>query len=897
MNPGTKLGGHAIEAEIGSGGMGVVYRARDERLGRSVALKLLPQTTDGERLARFEREARILATLNHPNIAGIHTLEEADGHRFITMELVRGETLAEALARGPLPMAEALDVGRQIAQALEAAHEAGVVHRDLKPGNVMLAPDGQVKVLDFGLARIDETEPDASSHTVAATRAGIVLGTAAYMSPEQARGRALDRRTDLWSFGCVLYECLTGRQAFPGETVSDSIAKILERDPDFAALPKATPDRVVELIRRCLEKDPKQRLRDAGEARWTLEQALARRTDSGTIPVVTAPVRARGLAWPKLALLALPVLAAGALLGAWLAPRGGASPLRCLSIALPTDESVRGATFLPDGSGITVMTVPRTGADAGKAHVFFRPLDGYAFREIPGTSGLTNAFTSPDGRRALLLLPAAPGAPQKRLVAMPLDGSAPPAAFADWNDAWGALCWLQSGDAIVLDTPTSFVRLPAGGGSPSAPKPITVEGDERVSTIELPPATHPDPGKLFVNVVVYDARGWHYSVGVMDLASGKVRRLVDDGGNAVYAGGVLCFTRGRTIFAVPYDIGRDAVRGTPKPVWTGLRTNLEARPAFFRVANDGTLSYSPGGTDESRVIAIADSNAVRQTLPIDSKNFDDAPVMAPDGKRFAVPAANTRGIDELWTGSIDGRDLRRLPTDPDADCTLAFWSLDGARIAYKRLGKDAKDGIYELTLASGETRCVLRQGVSDTTFRPAGYLPDGRSLLVWRNARGRDELFRLALDGNADDRARLVPFAASASNRRFPRLSPDARAVLFLGDDSGRFEACVAPVTPAGEAGPITTLTSGGTNAGQWAPDGRTVLLNDTRNRVLAFAWPPDGRGARPALDLERLNLATWTPLGGGRFLVRPRSRDESAITSHQVVFGWLDDVKKKLRS
>ena len=281
LSPGTRLGPYEIVAPLGAGGMGEVYRARDGRLDRDVAIKALPDAfaEDPERLARFEREAKLLASLSHPNIAGIHGLEVAEGHRYLVLELVEGETLAARLARGPLPLDEAMDVCRQVAAAVEAAHDAGVVHRDLKPGNVMLRPDGTVKVLDFGLAKGAAAHGSSSdlhlsaspTMSYAATAAGVILGTAAYMSPEQARGKAVDRRTDIWSFGCVLYECLTARRVYEGETVSDMVARILEREPDWGALPATTPLQLRELLRRCLAKDMKQRLQAIGEARIALE--------------------------------------------------------------------------------------------------------------------------------------------------------------------------------------------------------------------------------------------------------------------------------------------------------------------------------------------------------------------------------------------------------------------------------------------------------------------------------------------------------------------------------------------------------------------------------------------------------------------------------------------------
>jgi hypothetical protein len=558
---------------------------------------------------------------------------------------------------------------------------------------------------------------------------------------------------------------------------------------------------------------------------------------------------------------------------------------------------VQGASLVPDGSTVTLASVPRTtdGADPGARHLMTRAIGGYDWRPLPATTGLLGSWTSPDGKRILMLQPVAPGTAQKRLLTLPVDGSAPPTPFADWNDAYGGLTWLANGDVIVLDAPMSYVRLPRNGGGPSKSIRITVDGKERVSSIELPPASHPDPAKTFVNIVAYDSRGWHYAVGELDLASGRVRRVVDDGGAPWYQGGTLFFTRGRTIFAARFDGG--AVKGTPVAVWTGLRTNLEARPAFFRLTTDGALFYAPGGSGEGRALAIVDSSGVRERLAIDSRNYDDAPQMARDGRSFAVTVANGRGIDELWVGALGTHELRRLRAEPEADCSQPFWSPDLSRIAYRRTGRNADDGIYVVPASGGEARCVLRIGVTDTTWRPCGWFADGRSILVWRSAAGRDELFRLPLDGDASDRSRLVPFAPSGTNRRFARLSPDGTAVVYLGDETGQFECTAAPVDASGNMGTPVTLTSGGSNAAFWAPDGRSLDLNDVRNRVVEYPWPARrGTPGRVALYLDRLEIALGAPLGGGRFLVRLRSGDEAVLTSYQLVLGFADEARRKLR-
>src|SRR5262245_55140600 len=345
LSPGTRLGSYEVLSHLGAGGMGEVYRARDSRLGRDVAIKTLTEefAEDAERLSRFEREARVLASLTHSNIAAIYGVEEVDERRYLVLEFVDGETLAQRLARGPLPVDEAIDVCRDIAAGLEAAHESGIVHRDLKPGNVIITPSGQVKVLDFGLATASGASASGSNPNLTHsptltnqhTRAGVILGTAAYMSPEQARGRTLDRRTDIWSFGCVLYECLTGKPMFQGETVSDLIARILEREPDWSALPANTPPRVRELLKKCLRKDPRERLRDIGDARLELQDTHAL-VDSSTL-TSTARVRSSKLPW---IIAGLAVVLAGAAVALRPAPKPvEQKPLR-LSIALPADLNI-----------------------------------------------------------------------------------------------------------------------------------------------------------------------------------------------------------------------------------------------------------------------------------------------------------------------------------------------------------------------------------------------------------------------------------------------------------------------------------------------------------------------------------------------------------------------------
>ena len=475
LAPGTRLGPYEVVSPLGVGGMGEVYRARDPRLGRDVAIKALPADVshDAERLARFEREARLLASLSHPNIAGIHGLEDVEGQRYLVLEYVDGETLARSLGRGPLPLDEALGVCREIAAGVEAAHEGGIVHRDLKPGNVMLTPAGGVKVLDFGLAKggaaaKEGSDPALSTSptmTHAATQAGVVLGTAAYMSPEQARGRAVDRRTDIWSFGCVLYECLAGRPVFEGETVSDLVARILEREPDWAVLPVGVPARVRELLRRCLVKDPKQRLRDIGDARIELEQVMAR-SSSGAIAVQAEDIAggpaARRIPWWAAAIGVITLTVLAVLLVGRVTERAGPRIARRFEVSPPPGMNLVTdpveCAISPDGRLLAFAPAD----SSGMPRLWVRPIDSFAPRELPGTAGATQPFWSPDGRfigffaeGKLKKVPAAGGD-----VEILCDVRA--SRGGTWNR-----------DGVILFAPTSngpIFRVSANGGDPT---PVT----------------------------------------------------------------------------------------------------------------------------------------------------------------------------------------------------------------------------------------------------------------------------------------------------------------------------------------------------------------------------------------------------------------------------------------
>ncbi len=616
LSPGTRLGPYEITAPLGAGGMGEVYRARDTRLGRDVAIKALPAefAQDAERLARFEREAKLLASLSHPNIAGIHGVEDADGTRYLVLEFVEGETLAARLARGPLPMDDALHICAMVAAAIETAHEAGIVHRDLKPGNVMIKPDGVVKVLDFGLAKAGaagalSSDPNLSASptlTHMATNAGVILGTAAYMSPEQARGKAIDRRTDIWSFGCVLYECLAGRPLFDGDTVSDLIAKILQTEPDWSALPAATPPRVRTLLARCLTKDAKQRLRDIGEARIALGDAAR---DSGTIAATGMPVRTgRG----RRTLIQTGLVVATALIAIIamrFSSRPPAPPRVALSVMLPAGDRLDGGRenalvgIAPDGSA--VVFAASTGTDNHR--LFVRRLDRPDIVELPGTDDASAPFFSPDGEWVAFFA-------DRHLLKTSVRGGTPVVLAEAGSNRGGA--WLDDGSIVFTPTFASpLIQIDANGGNAHA---ITTLDSTKSERTHRWPCGLPGSKWVVFTVGVTNSPGGYDDAAIeaVSVKSGE-RRVLAHGGCARYApGGHLIFARNGSLYAMPLDPDDPKGGATAVPVQDGVLGVTTSGIAFFDIARNGTLAMVPGreSTSDAR-LAWRDCRATRRPFP------------------------------------------------------------------------------------------------------------------------------------------------------------------------------------------------------------------------------------------------------------------------------------------
>ena len=660
---GQNLSHYRIEEELGKGGMGVVYRATDSKLGRQVAIKVLPESfaRDPGRLARFEREARMVAALNHPNIAAIHGIEEDQGTRFLVLELVPGKTL-----EGPVPVEEALRIGRQIAEALEAAHEKDMVHRDLKPANVKITPEGKVKLLDFGLAKTVGISSSDSTLTMEVSRDGTVMGTVGYMSPEQARGAPTDKRTDIWAFGCVLYEMLAGRKAFPGRTFSDFIAAVLTGEPDWKALPEATPQHVRTLLRRCLQKDRNQRLRDIGDARLELEAPVE------TAPVVAAPMSRRRPLLIGMACLALGAVTAGITSWALWRQAPTSKPVVRFTISLPPNEIVHPPTpsvaISLDGTRVAFA-----GNIGGRTQIYLRSIGQFDAKAIPGTLGGASPFFSPDSQWVGFRHSAS-----RTLKKVVLSGGAP-VTICPWEAANGVASWER--DDTILFTPQypgSIMRVPAAGGTP---RPVTELDPKKEDKLHYGPQILPGGKALLFSstrsgIDTYDdAR-----IEVRSLAGGERRVLVDGGSGAHYTPtGHLVYAREGTLLAVPFDVARLAVAGPPVPVIEGLSMGLNTPTAHFSLSANGTLAYAPGpAVGGERTVVWVDRQGNAERLPLPPRLYLH-PRISPDGRQIAIEIDGP--VHDLYKYEIARGILTKMTLTGSSHWPL--WTPDGKRLTYR----------------------------------------------------------------------------------------------------------------------------------------------------------------------------------------------------------------------
>jgi WD40 repeat protein len=896
LQPGTRLGPYEVTAQIGAGGMGEVYRATDTKLKREVAIKVLPEEVarDTERLARFEREAHVLASLNHANIASIHGLEESGGIPCLVLELVEGPDLAAVLAEGAVPVEKALEIARQIALALEAAHAKGVVHRDLKPANIKVGEDGAVKVLDFGLAKALADDSAAASVdpsysptlTLAATRAGVILGTAAYMSPEQARGKTVDKRTDIWAFGCVLYELFTGKQTFAGETASDAIARILEREPDLDKLPPSTPLKVRELLRRCLRKKRTERLHDIADARIEIDEILADPAGAATVDAAHAGASLRAR-WG----IALALLAAGIVVGAAagrLAFRGdvdsapGASrgPFRS-HIVLPEE-------LLPDtgsvnhlGTPLPFLALTRDGSELvyvatteGVSRLVRRSMDSYEAIPIPGTDGATSPTFSPDGRWVAFLTPT-------ELRKVPLDGGEP-VVLCEAHVSFSAT-WSDDGHVYFNHHEAQLARVDEDGG------PIEDMGLANVFAVHALPGAR---GILANGISESSTNKEGAEIFHVD-ASGERTTVLTGGYAPSYSpSGHLTFVRGGSLYAVDFDLDSLQTSGAPVRVIDRLTTDSIWSFGSYAVSHDGVLVYLPGDDWARTRPTWIDREGRLEPLDLPDQVYNTFQLSG-DRTKLAIQVTGAKDqvhVYDFRRGTFDRLTLQGgnfFPVWVDAGERIVFCSnRDGALRMYSR----RLDGTEQAEpLLTDEQEALARSLFSC----PMAVSPDGELLLFLRlTTETAIDIWSVPLDGSADPK----PLMSAKENEILPSFSPDGRWLLYESDKTGRYEIYVRPFPDIERR--EWRISSGGGDDARWAAvPGELFYRDGPRIYSVKYTSDPDFDPAPPELVLttyfhNSAGLSFDVSADGTRFLVnRPVVAGQPVPPLH-AIRNWTAELK-----
>ncbi len=833
LEVGSRLGHYSVTALIGEGGMGQVYQATDTKLNRQVALKILPEAfaTDPDRLARFQREAHVLASLNHPNIAAIHGLEESDDTRALVLELVEGPTLEDRIKQGPIPVDEALPIAKQIAEALEAAHEAGVIHRDLKPANIKVRDDGTVKVLDFGLAKALDTAPEGDPSqsptlTAAATQMGVIMGTAAYMSPEQARGKPVDKRADIWSFGLVLFEMLTGQRVFEGNTVPETLAKVLETEPDWQALPKTIPATVLDLLRRCLERESWQRLRDIGDARIETMRLL---TGSGGVTTAAAAAGTRP-ATPKL----IPSVAGATILAAvvtglavWSVTRvDGPTPVPIRRYAInigPTaplqPEGLSAQPVLsPDGVYLAYV------ADHGDtSQLFVRPLDQLEALPIPGTEGAINPFFSPDGEWIGFFA-------DDELKKVSIRGGAPQTLCAAPRHRGGT--WVTD-DTIIFAAPNresvgeGLFRVAAAGGEPES---LTMPDVTRGERIHRWPAIL--PGRAAILFTVFTTTRWNTDsndaqIAVLSLETGEYHALAETGTSPRYVPtGHLVFGRHGALWAAPFDLDQLETTGPAVPIREQVEMDAPRGTVPFTFSRDGLLIYASGGevgAQETSQLVWVDRLGNEEPLPLDPRPGYFEPRLSPDGGRLAVRFFDeTQGTFDLGVFDLERGTFTRLTTAGSYN-ENPIWTPDGERIIFGSNRTGTFDVYWTPADGSGPAE---RLTTSDHDLSPHGLSPDGQTVAVWSSIGGLSDIALLSMEG-----AQIEPLLEAQAVRGIsPTFSPDGRWLAYASSESGRAEIYVQPFPDEDRR---SLISNSGGQEPAWAADGRGIFYR-VEDRMMA---------------------------------------------------------------
>ncbi len=874
LTSGTRLGPYEVTTQIGVGGMGEVYEATDTNLKRAVAIKVLPASVagDAERLARFQREAEVLAALNHPNIAAIHGLERSGATTAIVMELVEGPTLADRIAQGAIPLDEALPIAKQIADALEAAHEKGIIHRDLKPANIKVRPDGTVKVLDFGLAKAMDPTSAAASASVsptitspAMTQAGMLLGTAAYMSPEQARGKTVDKRADIWAFGAVLFEMLTSRRAFAGEEITDTIVSVISKEPDWPALPSSTSASVRSLLRRCLDKDPKRRLRDIGEARLALEGTFQTAAPQTT---VTAPSSAprRRLAWMAACAVAIGVIIALAIPAARYL-REAPPPETRVDIVTPATVDPVSFALSPDGRQIVFVA-----SGDGTSRLWLRSLASTTAQPLSGTEGATLPFWSPDSKSVGFFA----GGALKRLD---LGGGAPQTLAPATNGRGGT--W--NADGVILFAPNvggPLFRIAASGGQAAA-----------VTTLDRQPRhRHPfflPEGRQFV----FYAQGTADTSGIYlgSLDARETTRLTAADTRGLYLpSGWLLWVRAGTLVAQRLDLERKALTGDPITLADPVAADITNAGAAS-VSATGLVAYRAGG-DSLRQLTWFDrtGKAVGVAGEPDGNNVL-APELSPDGRRVAIERTVQANRD-VWLMDLARDGITRFTFDAALDA-YPIWSPDGSRIAFTSNRKGGSRDIWLKPSSGAGTEELLLDTPHDAWLYD--WSKDGRFLLYHlTDPKTGNDVWSLPMTGTDRTPAVVVNTPFTEQNGQF---SPDGRWVAYDTNESGRSEIVVQPFpAPSGK----WQLSTGGGTQPRWRADGKELYFIAPDGTLMAVTVAASGStfeaGQPVALfptNVPFLAKAQYAVSRDGRFLMN-RTIEESTAVPITLIQHWNPEAK-----
>ncbi|XVJ59438.1 MAG: protein kinase [Tepidisphaera sp.] len=845
MHP-EAIGPFKIERELGRGGMGEVYLARDTRLDRQVAIKAMPAhlAQDADRLARFQREAKVLASLTHPGIGAIYGLEEVAGHHFLILEFIEGETLADRLGSTALPIHEALSFAKQIAEALEAAHEKGVVHRDLKPANVMVTSEGVVKVLDFGLARTEEplssrsaVQALADSPTIAVpppharphspTIPGVIMGTAGYMSPEQARGKPVDKRSDIFSFGCVLFEMLTGARPFRGETVADALGATLHKELDFGLLPPQTPRRIRDLLANCLAKDRKHRLHDIADARLEIERAIAEPQEPSSGASVPGSQRRNRLP--------LALAAAIAIIGGTFPLWSGRVGLRDRSSAAAPKQVVRFTIEPPTGYTLPMFVGSGTGiaispggdrivfiAEAGnKSYLCVRDVADGQSRVLPNTEGCSNPFFSPDGKWLGFVS-------KERLCKMPADGG--PALTICEVSNFASFAWLDDGTIVWGASQSGIWGVSAEGGTPTqiakaGPDTKPPEGGKPVLGFDVPVNV---PGADFILCGSWDGPTTEsFNLMAISLKDGAVRTVLRAATEPrLIARDRLVFTRGTTVMTVGFDAARGIVTGEPTVAIDGVRTDQWQDSAYLATSLGGALAYVPGGRFGAGKRLVRVDQAGKSTPILDTTDsYNGVSSVSPDGRKAAF--VTLRSKLELWVLDLERRSMALVSSSGEHYGQI--WSVDGSSILAHHVAPDGTPTLVRWPPGGGDPVSLPGTSMKDDFVHPLQELADGSGLLVQVQAGGVASKPDIAIYDYA--KAAFTPVRNRPTGEGDACLSPDDALLAYASDELGRWEVMLGPLKATGRDVQVST------NGGGWprfSPDGKQLFFLDRDGAMMA---------------------------------------------------------------